>query len=139
MLTPCLDEIVPALTVIINKSLQTGCVPASFKTALVTPLLKKPNLDKNDLKNYRPVSNLPFLSKITEKVVLKQLLQHLQNNHLLEPFQSAYRTGHNTETALLSVMNGLLLETDKGNVVLLNMLDLSAAFDAIDQPFLSKD
>ncbi|WP_419591906.1 hypothetical protein, partial [Thiolapillus sp.] len=73
-----LDILLPTITNIINTSLTTGIVPRGLKTAIVKPLLKKPSLDKNLLKNYRPISNLPFLSKILEKVVLHKLLSHLQ-------------------------------------------------------------
>ena len=66
LLKPCLDHVLPSITDIVNKSLSEQCVPASFKQAIVRPLLKKPNLDKEILKNYRPVSNLPFISKILE-------------------------------------------------------------------------
>ena len=55
-----------------------GCVPDAFKTAVVTPLIKKANLSSDDLKNYRPVSDLSFISKLVERVVAKQLLEHIQ-------------------------------------------------------------
>ena len=98
-----LDALVPVITKIINTSLTTGVVPDCFKSAIVKPLLKKQGLDVNDLKNFRPVSNLPFLSKILEKVVLAQLESHLSKNTLGEVCQSAYRQNHSTETLLLSV------------------------------------
>ena len=102
------------------------------------PLLKKPGLDPENLKNYRPVSNLPFLSKVLEKVVLQQLLDHLESNNLLEPFQSAYRKGHCTETALLRVVNDLLEAADKGHVAILSLLDLSAAFDTLEHSIMNR-
>ena len=97
-----LDVLLPTITNIINTSLASGLVLPDFKTAIVKPLLRNPSLNQNVLKKYRPISNLPFLSKIVEKVVLHKLLAHLQENNLCNPFQSAYRTGHSTETALLS-------------------------------------
>ena len=136
LLLSCIDEIIPVVTTIINQSLDDGIVPESFKNALVKPLLKKPSLDQENFKNYRPVSNLPFLSKILEKVVLKQLLAHLKANNLVEPFQSAYRAHHSTETALLRVVNDIFLEVDDRKLVMLNLLDLSAAFDTIDHEIL---
>ena len=132
----CMDELVPVITDIVNKSLLDGVVPCEFKYAVIKPLLKKSNLDPDILKNYRPVSNLPFLSKLLEKVVLEQLLKHLEANNLLEPFQSAYRQGHSTETALLRVVNDLLLAADSGKVSFLSLLDLSAAFDTLDHSVL---
>ena len=78
-----------------------------FKTAFVTPLLKKDNLDVNKKKTYRSVSNIPFISKGLEKIAVKQLLEHLTTNGLLEEYQSAYRKAHSTETALLIVHNDL--------------------------------
>ena len=109
-----------------------------MKQAIVSPLLKKAGLDHNVLKNFRPVSNLPFISKVLERVVLKQLLQHLSVNNLLEINQSAYRTDHSTETAVLSVINELLANADNRHVSMLTLLDLSAAFDTLDHSVLLK-
>ena len=136
ILHDCLDEITPIVTDIVNKSLSCGVVPKCFKHALVKPLLKKANLNPNCLSNYRPVSNLPFLSKMLECIVLKQFLQHLESHSLLEPFQSAYRKCHSTETALLRVVNDLLQASDSGHVYILSLLDLSAVFDSIDHDIL---
>ena len=108
----------------------------SFKSAIVSPVLKKPSLDPENFGNYRPISNLPFLSKITEKVVLAQLLKHLQTNKLLYHLQSAYRSDHSTETALLKMCSDILSALDNKNVTLLSLLDLSAAFDTIDHSIL---
>ena len=77
LLPHCIDSIVPIITHIANFSLNTGTFPNGFKSAFVKPLLKKPNLDLNDLKNYRPISNLSFLSKLTECVIVNRLLSHL--------------------------------------------------------------
>ena len=93
-------------------------------------------MDPNNLKNYRPISNLPFLSKLLEKTVLCQLQDHLKSNDLYSPFQSAYRTGHSTETALTHVTNDLLAKMDDGKISMVVLLDLSAAFDTIDHEIL---
>ena len=98
--------------------------------------MKKPLLDKNLLKNYRPISNLPFLSKILEKVVLHKLLSHLQENNLSNPFQSVYRAGHSTETVLLRIVNDILSALDNDNISVLLLLDLSSAFYTIDHQIL---
>ncbi len=120
----------------IQDSLKSGVFPTQFKLANVIPLLKKPSLDQNELKNYRPVSNLSFVSKLIEKVVAEQLNTHLVENCLLEEFQSAYRKGHSTETALLRVQSDILCAIDQGKAAYLILLDLSAAFDTIDHQML---
>ena len=111
-------------------------MPDSIKSAIVTPLIKKPTLDKEDLKNYRPVSNLPFVSKVIERVVDNQLRSHMSENDLFECMQSAYRANHSTETALVRVLNDILLAVDKKQMVGLVLLDLSAAFDTINHSVL---
>jgi hypothetical protein len=135
LLRECIDEILPLLTKIINLSLQLGDMPETLKNAIITPLLKKIGLELIN-KNYRPVSNLAFLSKLIERVVATQLVDHLTKNKLMDAFQSAYREGHSTESALLRVQNDILMELDHGNAVLLVLLDLSAAFDTIDHKIL---
>jgi len=79
-----LDTVLPVLTNIVNISLTSGIYPSIYKMAIVKPLLKKSTLDPNDLKNYRPVSNLSFLSKMLEKVALTQLLSHLNSQNLIK-------------------------------------------------------
>ena len=98
--------------------------------------MEKPLLDKHLLKNYRPISNLPFLSKILEKVILYKLLSHLQENNLSNSFQSVYRAGHSTETVLLRIVNYILSTLDNDNISVLLLLDLSAAFDTTDHQIL---
>ena len=84
------------------------------------------------------MSNLSFISKVIEKVVASRILDHMKENDLLDPMQSAYRSGHSTETALLRVHNDIVCAIDKGHGVFLILLDLSAAFDMDDHEiFLS--
>jgi len=132
----CLPYLLPAILEIINTSLLSGTFPDPFKTAIVKPLLKKSTLDPNVLSNYRPVSNLSFISKLLERVVLNQLNSHLLTNNLLSPVQSAYRPHHSTETALLKITSDLLAASDIGDISLLTLLDLSAAFDTVDHDTL---
>ena len=128
----CIDILLPSIAKLINLSLTNGVFPTKFKTAIVTPLLKKSNLSKNEMKNYRPVSGLSFLSKITERVIAAQVTAHLDSNNLGSRFQSAYKSGHSTETALLQIKNDIHLGLAHGKCTALVLLDLSAAFDTID-------
>ena len=127
-----LDTLTPVITRIVNKSLEEGVFPSNLKHANITPLLKKENLDKEILKNYRPVSNLPILSKVIEKIVAARLRTHLEVNKLWCKMQSAYRPFHSTKSALLCVQNDILSSLNNKKMVTLVLLDLSAAFDTID-------
>ena len=111
-------------------------IPRIFKTALVTLILKKPGLDPDDLHSYRPISNLPFLSKILERAVAAQLQQHMSNHELCKPLQSGFRACHSMETALIKITNNLLITADSGHISILILLDLSAAFDTISHTIL---
>ena len=102
----------------------------------MTPILKKPDLDTEDLKNYRPISNLSYMSKLIEKVVARQMTNYISSNNLDDAMQSAYRANHSTETALCKIYNDITLSLDRNECVLLIALDLSAAFDTIDHPLL---
>ena len=136
VLIECLDYIIPSLTDLFNSSLAPVIFPQCIKSALVTPILKKMCLDLNDLNNYRPVSNLCFIAKILEKLVLSQVSSYLKSYNLYNTCQSAYRPGHSTETALLKVVNDLFLSLNKGNISVLAMLDFFSAFDTIYHPIL---
>ncbi len=110
--------------------------PQTFKLAVIKYIIKKTQLNPTDLVNYRPISNLPFLSKILEKVASSQLYSFLEKNDTCEDFQSGFRPSHSTETALIRVTNDLLLSSDRGCISLLVLLDFSVAVDTIDHNIL---
>ena len=130
------NALLPVVSRIVTWSLEYSTVPDEFKVAQVSPLLKKAGLDTELLSNYRPVSNLAFLSKITENVVAQQMTSYLKENNLEELLQSSYKKGHSVETALVKVQSDVMLATDVGLVVVQVLLDLSAAFDTIDRSIL---
>ena len=100
------------ITDIVNRSLDCAVMPEMLKIAQIRPHLKKANLDDEIFKNFRPVSNLAFVSKEIEKAVSYQLIEHVDSNDLGEPLQSAYKSLHNTETALLKVQDDILNAID---------------------------
>ena len=90
VLKQCSSGVTCSIAGIVNKSLESSTDPPDLKKAIISPLLKKQNLDENALNNYRPISHLPFLSKVLEKVVVSQLIEHLTTNGLLDDYWSAY-------------------------------------------------
>ncbi len=122
----------PSLLHLVNASFLHGSFPTELKKAVIIPTLKKPSLDKEQLSNYRPVSNLYFIGKVMERLALKRLNDHLNLNSCHEEMQSAYKAHHSTETALLNVHHDIATALDHNQAVLLILLDLSAAFDTID-------
>ena len=124
---------------IINHAFEEKIFVSSEKQALLRPLLKKVGLDTEIMSNYRPVSNLSFLSKIMERAMLDQLLSLFNENRVIPLVQSAYRKCHSTETALCRIYNDLVATTCTGNSSLLILLDLSAAFDTVDHRILLQD
>ncbi|XP_040297453.1 sodium-driven chloride bicarbonate exchanger [Bufo bufo] len=126
----------PYIRDIINSSVSSGQVPAILKQAVVTPLPKKPALPVTDLSNLRPISGLPFAAKIGEREVVAQLQGYLEANHILDNFQSEFRPGRGTETALVNVQDDLLMALDQNDSMVLVLLDLSSAFDTIDHQVL---
>ena len=100
------NEMLPALVVLVNKSLSEGSMEG-IKSSVIDPLLKKAGLDSEIYKNYRPVNNLVFLSKLTERIVKKRIDSHLEANSLHNKKAFGYKTGHSTETLMLGVRSGI--------------------------------
>ena len=128
LIKECIDILLPSITKLVKFSLSERLVPDGFKKAVVTPLIKKAPLPVEDLKNYRPVSGLSFISK--------QLVDHIHRHGLDNSYQSAYKPGHSTEMVLFSIKNDIHLSLSRGKATALVLLDLSAAFDMIDHSTL---
>ena len=128
-LRDALCVIVPYLTCIVNTSLVTGVFPESWKHALVVPLYK--NGDPDIVNNYRPVSILPVVSKILEKIVAKQLSEYLEENKLLSNTQHGFRPMLSTETALTTITDKIYESMDNKKIAMLTLCDLSKAFDSV--------
>jgi hypothetical protein len=92
-------QIAPFLTKLFNRSLITGHFPPIYKSAFITPLIKKAGMDVSDCRSYRPISNLSVVSKLLEMLVARQLMDYMRSNDHLPSDQSAYRPFHSTETA----------------------------------------
>ena len=138
LLNESLEAHLPTVLDIFNSSLKQGVFPDLFMQADVTPILRKYGLDSQQLSNYRPISNLPFLSKLLERVVADRLLNHIEHLNLGETFQSAYKLHHSTESALIHIQSDISDALDKNCGVMLAMIDLSAAFDTVDQTIFIK-
>ena len=136
LLKRCVEELSPVLLHIVNLSVNKAEFPACMKKAVIKPTLKEASADPDCLKNYRPVSNLPATSKLLERVILNQLNQYLAANELHCPVQSGYRPHHSCETLLVRMMDDIFKEIQSDNIVILVLLDLSAAFDTIDHDIL---
>ena len=119
---------------IINNSIVSETVPDSWKTAVVIPLHKKG--DMSTAGNFRPITNVPVISKIVEKIVCCQVEDYLSRNHLYSPEQHGFRNKHSTATALISVNDSLMEAADRGDISILTLIDLSRAFDVVDHQTL---
>lgn len=127
--------LLPLLTKLVNISLREGVFPKQWKCAIIRPLIKKQGLDLI-CNNYRPVSNLSFLSKLLEKAALKRLNKHCSDNDLLPDQQSAYRKYFSCETCVLKLVSDLLKGMENKQVTGTILIDLSAAFDTVNWDIL---
>lgn len=129
-----LDATLSVITNIINKSIETNTFPSSWKKALVKPIPKKNSV--TEMKDLRPISILPVLSKVLEKVVLNQVLQFVEDRNIIPKLQSGFRRGYSTETALLHVTDDLTAASDMGQSSFMVLLDYSRAFDCLHPKLL---
>jgi len=122
-----IDVVLSYITTMCNASMRDGNLPISQKAAIITPILKKRELDVDDGKSYRLISNLTFISKVIERIVAAQMKAFLVESDLMPPMQSAYRSRHSTETATLKVLSDILDAVDTQETTLLGLLDISVA------------
>ena len=135
ILKQILPRVVPLITKIVNLLLEQGEFSENWKVAVVRPLLKKLGLALI-MSNYRPVSNLSFISKIMEHTMLLQLSQHCEDFNLQPGYQSAYRPDYSCEMAVLRISNDILWAFEKQSIMALVAIDLSAAFNTINHNIL---
>ena len=132
----CLNLLLPLILHIVNTAIRTNSFPDELKYAIVTPIVKDDSKNENDLSNYRPISNVSFLSKILEKVIYLQLNYFIENNSLHSTYQSSYRKNHSCETGMIRVVGDMQEMLHEKKTVVLVLLDSSAAFDTVDHALL---
>ena len=134
MIIPLIDILNPVITKILNFSISSGTFPNAWKEAQIVPIPKKGI--PVSFSDYRPISILPFLSKIFEKLVHRQLSAFLNCNNLLNPLQSGFRPGHSTATALVKISDDIRMGMEKQQLTVLTLLDFSNAFNTVDYDIL---
>ena len=128
------DEVLPAITHIVNLSIQHGTFPSLYKRSKVIPLHKKD--DPLEAKNYRPVAILCIISKVIERAVFIQVVEYMNTNELFHPNHHGFRAHHSTSTAMIQMYDSWVQAVDKGELAGVCMLDMSAAFDVVDHRIL---
>ena len=135
LLRECFDLISDSLALIFNRSIETSIFPDEWKSARITPLYKKCG-NRSDPSNYRPISIIPVVAKVFERIVYDQLYRYLTENKLLCCYQSGFRTLHSTVTALIEATDSWSLNVDRGFVNAVVFLDLKKAFDTVNHAIL---
>ena len=131
-----LEKFLPTITALVNISLGQGVFATSWKLSIIKPLLKKIGLDIMQKSSFRPVSNLPFWSKVVEKCMLKRLNEHCDLHNLFPSYQSAYQQNFSCETVLIKLMTDILWAMENQCVMAMCAIDLSAVFDTVDHQVL---
>ena len=134
LLKTCKFEICKSLTLIINQTLSTGIFPDTLKIAKVIPLYKKG--DKALFENYRPISVLPSISKIFERIIFNQINDHVTSHDFYYNGQYGFREKHSTQLAALELIDRITHELDMGNTPINIYIDLSKAFDTLHHTIL---
>ena len=129
-------EVTPAVTHIINLSIQTSKFPTLWKHSKVIPLLKPGSEDQLAPKSYRPVALLSVLSKVLERVIFMQIVQYMNEENLMHPYHHGFRADHSTTTAMLQMYDLWIEAANKGELAGVAMIDQSAAFDCVDHTLL---
>ena len=135
LLRECPDLLAESLTIIFNQSLITGIFPNEWKSARVTPLYKNSG-KRTEPTNYRPISVIPVVAKVFERIIYDQIYKYLTRNSLLTRHQSGFRSLHSKVTALLEATDSWALNSDRGFVNAVVFLDLKKAFDTVDHEIL---
>ena len=134
LLRECADLVASSLCCIFNRSITSGIFPTEWKFTKVVPLFKQG--ERSDLNNYRPISIIPVVAKVFERIVYNQFYEYLTENNLISSSQSGFRSFHSTATALLEATDSWAFNIDKGNVNAVVFLDLKKAFDTVDHTIL---
>ena len=135
MLKATADVITPTLTKLFNMSIRSGIFPTNWKIARVVPIPKKGS--KSNPQNYRPISILPVLSKVLERIIYYTLIsEHLKAHYPISAYQFGFSPGKSTTSALLTLSNSILQSLDRGLEVVSVFFDLSKAFDSVPHSLL---
>ena len=132
-----LDEVTVILMKIINKPLELGHFVEDWKVAILRPLVKKKDAEPTR-SNFRQISNIPFISKVAEKIVLEQFNEFSSLNCASSSYQSAYKSRHSCGTTILKIINDILWAMERKEITALVMIELSAAFDTVNHEILLK-
>ena len=129
----CVDGFEP-ITYMVSESLRVGICPLELKIAKVVPVFKSG--DPRLFTNYRPISVLPFLSKVFEKIVYNYLFDFICDNNILYDYQFGFRPKHSTQQAIITLFDNITKSLDNGNIAISIFIDLKKAFNTVDHLIL---